>query len=135
MYKMYWMVLLLTLSSVAFSQEDSFEFHNDNRPSHDKFISLHQLTEKLSNDSIILLDVRLKEDFEKDPIMLPGATYLDPENLPNWSSTLTKNSEVVVYCVAGKWVSQKVAFLLNERGINVSSLEGGIEAWKKSKGQ
>jgi rhodanese-related sulfurtransferase len=37
-----------------------------------------------------------------------------------------------VYYVAGKWVSQKGAYLLNERGIEVLSLIGGLNAWKEA---
>ncbi|MFT5211874.1 MAG: hypothetical protein ACI9CE_003615 [Flavobacterium sp.] len=54
------------------------------------------------------MDVRLKEDFNKDPNLIPGATYVNPENLPAWSKTIAKESEVLVYSVAGKWVSQKL---------------------------
>ncbi|MDB9968193.1 hypothetical protein OAE08_00790 [Gammaproteobacteria bacterium] len=32
----------------------------------------------------------------------------------------------------GKWVSQKVAYLLDEAGIAIRSLEGGFNAWNDS---
>jgi rhodanese-related sulfurtransferase len=118
-------VLLLALNSCTSpSQEPEFKFRSSDRPSYDELITVSQLSDKLGESNLILLDVRLKEDFDKDP-----------EDLPEWYASLSPDSEVVVYCVAGKWVSQKAAFLLNKRGLNVSSLAGGINAWKQSKNQ
>lgn len=34
-----------------------------------------------------------------------------------------------MYCVKGKWVSQKAAKYLSEHGFDVRSLDGGIDAW------
>ena len=135
MLKICSVIVLACISCVCFSQESKFQFRNSDRPSFDELITVSQLSEKLGERSLILLDVRLKEDFDKDPTLIPGATYMDPEDLPEWSAALTSESDVVVYCVAGKWVSQKVAFLLNEKGINVSSLAGGFDAWNQSKKQ
>ncbi len=107
-------------------------FRNDERPAFAKSITVKELSEKVEANQVLLLDVRLKEDFERDTQLIPGATYLDPEKLATWSATLPRDAEIVVYCVAGKWVSQKVAALLHAQGLRVSSLAGGIEAWKKS---
>jgi len=79
-----------------------------------------------------VLNVRLEEDFAKSPNLIPCSTYRNPEDLPNWISQIDKSKEVVVYCVAGKWVSQKVAFLLDEAGITVRRFEGGFNAWNDS---
>lgn len=124
--------LLLTASSLAFSQDHEFEFKNDDRPLFEKTISAEQLSALQANDDIVLLDVRLAEDFAADPKLIPGAQYMDPEELPSWIASIDKTKDVVVYCVGGKWVSQKVANLLEESGIVVKSLEGGLEAWKSS---
>ena len=135
MLKVYSTILIALFSSIVFPQDVQFEFRNDDRPSFDQVTTISQLSEKQGQKNLIFLDVRLKEDFEKDPLLIPGASYLDPENFPEWSESLPSDSEVVVYCVAGKWVSKKVAYLLNEQGISVSILAGGIEAWKKSNDQ
>jgi len=126
------LMILALFSGLSFSQDSSFVFKNDDRPTFEQYITVKELSETLGESNLVLLDVRLKEDFDKDPALIPGATYLDPELLPEWSTSLSKDSKVVVYCVAGKWVSQKVAFLLNEQGIAVSTLSGGIKAWKQS---
>ena len=122
-------------NTILATDKSKFVFRNSDRPSFNELITVNQLADKLGESRLVLLDVRLKEDFDKDPTLIPGATHVDPEDLPEWSAFLSTDSEVVVYCVAGKWVSQKVAFLLNKQGINVSSLTGGINAWKQSKSQ
>ena len=68
-------------------------------------------------------------------MLISGASYNNPEDIQAWSSALPKDSKVVVYCVKGKWVSQKAANYLADKGYEVFSLEGGIEAWEQAKGQ
>jgi hypothetical protein len=53
-----------------------------------------------------LPDVRLIEDYEADPILIPKARYRNPENIEQWFSELPTDAEGVVYCVRGNWVSQ-----------------------------
>lgn len=126
-------LLLFATASLSFSQEGEFEFRNNDRPPFDKIISVEQLSVLQANDNIVLLDVRLVEDFAADPKLIPGALYKNPEELPNWIKSLDKSKDVVVYCVGGKWVSQKVAHLLEESGIVVQSLDGGLDAWSLKK--
>jgi len=133
MLKSLLLIGLALFSSGSFSQDTPFVFRNTDRPTFDEQITVPQLLKKLGDKRLILLDVRLKEDFDKEPTLIPGATYMDPEYLPEWSASLSSDSKVVVYCVAGKWVSQKVAFMLSEQGLDVSTLSGGIKAWKQSK--
>ncbi|MFK7862981.1 MAG: thiosulfate sulfurtransferase GlpE [Pseudohongiellaceae bacterium] len=116
---------------MSLSQEKAFSFRDDHKPSYTSTLSVDQFLALESTSELILLDVRLAEDFQKDPKLIPGAQYKDPESLPHWINQLDQSKEIVVYCVAGRWVSQKVAFLLSEAGLKVRSLEGGIEAWKK----
>ena len=75
------------------------------------------------------MDVRLREDFDANPTMIAGAIRRDPEGIADWVSALTRDKPVVVYCVKGKWVSQKAATYLSEQGFDVRSLDGGIAAW------
>lgn len=122
---------LICISLTVMSQSDDFSFRSNYRPAYTNTLSVAQFLELQASSELIVLDVRLAEDFEKDPTLIPGAEYKNPEQLPSWLSQLDKSKEVVVYCVAGRWVSQKVAYLLNEAGVNVKSLEGGVEAWKE----
>ena len=80
-----------------------------------------------------VLDVRLIEDFESDPVLVSDAMYQTPDDIQQWTAQMSpSDGPVVVYCVAGKWVSQKAANYLQDQGFEVYSLEGGIQGWKAS---
>jgi rhodanese-related sulfurtransferase len=80
-------------------------------------------------DRPALLDVRRKADYETTPQKIPGAVWLDPEQIDQWSRDLAADRKAVVYCVKGGSVSQSVAETLQEQGIEVKYLEGGLKAW------
>ena len=95
-------------------------------------ITATELNEKLTGKSDTqIIDVRRKADYEKSPDMIPGATWQDPEKIAEWSKTLPKDKEVVVYCVKGGSVSQSVADSLQEINPTVRFLEGGILGWEE----
>jgi rhodanese-related sulfurtransferase len=88
-----------------------------------------------SRKSILVLDVRRRNDYEVDAQKLPGAAWLDPEKLAQWSTALPLDREIVIYCVRGGTVSNSVVDQLQGKGIKARFIEGGIEAWKTAGGQ
>lgn len=77
----------------------------------------------------VIIDVRIPEDFENDPRLIPGAIKRDFDNI----STLTKEfseERVVIYCQKGLKISQGTAALLREKGVRAEFLEGGQFAWR-----
>lgn len=110
----------------------SYEFRSDDRPTYENTVTVEELVE-LKKQGAVVVDVRLIEDFQAEPTLIPDAMYRDPENIEAWSASMSpKDQTVIVYCVKGKWVSQKAANYLQDQGYNVFSLEGGIEAWKSA---
>ncbi len=107
----------------------TYQFRNDVRPVYDNTVNNEELT-VLQQKGAKVIDVRLIEDFKASPTLIPDAMYEDPENIDSWSANLSPDEPVVVYCVRGKWVSQKAATYLKDKGFEVYSLEGGIEAWQ-----
>ena len=108
-----------------------YDFRDDDRPPYDQMVTSAVLEEMHANGARII-DVRLREDFDADPVMLPDASYRDPDDISRWAGDMSPlDGPVVVYCVRGKWVSQKAANYLRDRGFEVYSLDGGIEAWKQ----
>lgn len=108
---------------------EPYVFRNDERPEFTRTTTVAEL-KGMDSSAVTLIDVRLKEDFEASPGMIPGAAYRDPEAITEWASSLPKDKPVVVYCVKGKWVSQKAATYLSAQGLDVRNLEGGLNAWK-----
>jgi rhodanese-related sulfurtransferase len=94
---------------------------------------LNQLME--TKQEVMILDVRRKSDFEADTRMIPGALWRDPEQVEEWSKTLPKEQQIVIYCVRGGSVSKSVSEQLMGKNLKVSYIEGGIAAWKESGGK
>ncbi len=120
---------LVCAAGLAFA-DDEFEFRSDDRPEYEQSISVDEL--RTAADDVVILDVRLIEDFDANPVMIPNALYRDPDRIEGWASEVPRDSRVVVYCVRGKWVSQKAADYLSRQGLDVYTLDGGLEAWKAS---
>jgi rhodanese-related sulfurtransferase len=83
---------------------------------------------------VILLDVRRKADYEADQEKLPGAEWRDPDNVDEWITALPKDKQVIVYCVRGGSISNRVIDHLREMNVQARLIEGGIEAWKAAGG-
>jgi rhodanese-related sulfurtransferase len=97
-------------------------------------ISPQDLKALLVAQDVTLLDVRRKNDFDADTAKLPGAQWKNPEQMAEWSKTLPRDKEVVIYCARGGTVSNSVLDHLLAQGVPARFIEGGIEAWKAAGG-
>ncbi len=96
----------------------------------EKTITTSELAGLLQTENkVILLDVRRKEDYEKSPSGIADAPWHDPSAVADWMHTLPKQEDVVIYCVRGGSVSQSVQKQLSEAGVKAKHLEGGLEAY------
>lgn len=82
-----------------------------------------------THDCPVLLDVRIDEDFEADPHLIPGAYRQPFLNVVDLADGL-KGKSVVVYCQKGLKISQGAAALLRNCGVHAEVLEGGQFAWR-----
>ena len=78
----------------------------------------------------LLIDVRRREAYDVDTVMIAGAFHRNPEQVSRWLPGLPPGREIVVYCVHGHEVSQGVAKALCDAGLRARFLEGGIADWK-----
>ena len=97
-------------------------------------LSPKELKKLLESQSVTLVDVRRKADYEADPHLIPGAAWRDPEKVEIWGRELPKDRPVVVYCVKGGSVSQSITQNLTRAQVEASFVEGGLKAWKESGG-
>jgi rhodanese-related sulfurtransferase len=93
-------------------------------------ITCDQLVEWQQHKEFTLLDVRLRDVKEKSPLSIAGAVWRDPEHIDAWKTALPTDRPVVVFCAHGRSVSQSVTRQLNEIGLTVDYLEGGLAAWQ-----
>lgn len=77
----------------------------------------------------VLLDVRRTASFEADETIIVGALRRDPEQVSLWHRELSRQNPVVIYCVHGHEVSQRVAAALRACDVDARYLEGGITGW------
>ncbi|MEY8827199.1 chromate resistance protein ChrB domain-containing protein [Sedimentitalea sp. XS_ASV28] len=83
-------------------------------------------------DCPTLLDLRIDEDFDDDPRLIPGASRHPFKDVLELADELTGRS-VVVYCQKGLKISQGAAALLRAAGVRAEVLEGGQFAWRDAK--
>jgi Fe-Mn family superoxide dismutase len=83
-------------------------------------------------EPVVMLDVCLREDVHRNPDVLPGAQWRDPQQVDAWVGEMPRGTPVVAYCLYGFQISQNAAAALRKHGIDASSLAGGIAAWRAS---
>ena len=95
-------------------------------------ITVNQLSRVIGlPDTPAIVDVRIDEDFEADPRLIPGS-YRRPHGSVGQWATYYSNRNVIVVCHQGHKLSQGVAALLRHDGVAAETLEGGFEAWAKA---
>jgi rhodanese-related sulfurtransferase len=78
-----------------------------------------------------LIDVRIDEDYDKDPRMIPTAVRRSGFESMNWGPEYC-NAPVIIYCEKGLKLSQGAAAWLRHLGCNAKILEGGFVGWKEA---
>ena len=96
-------------------------------PSPAPFVTPAELRPRFGRaDAPLLLDVRRRERFDASDVLLPGAIYCEPEEVPYFARREPAR-EAVVYCVYGHDVSADAARALRAAGWDARVLAGGIE--------
>ncbi|MBI2297299.1 MAG: sulfurtransferase [Betaproteobacteria bacterium] len=83
---------------------------------------------------LTLLDLRRRADFDADTGMIPVARWLDHEKIEEWSKTLPRDREIVLYCAHGKTISNTALDKLYALGFKGRFIEGGMAGWKDAGG-
>lgn len=83
-------------------------------------------------DCPVILDVRLAEDIQDIPALVPSSLQLAHTDVASWASHFQGKS-VVVSCHKGLKLSEGVAALLRLRGIEASVLIGGMVGWREAR--
>jgi len=82
-----------------------------------------------SGADVTLLDVR--EPWEAEIAALPGAVLIPLGELPDRIGELDPDREVIAYCHGGVR-SLRAAGVLQEAGLKVRSMAGGIDGWSRT---
>jgi len=94
-------------------------------------LRVEELRDRLARgERLRVLDVRLGDDLARSDDRLPDSEWHDPERVDDWGEALPRDMPTVLYCMYGFWVSRDAAAALRRRGVDASSLAGGIAAWR-----
>lgn len=98
-------------------------------------ISPGELLEKMdAGEPVVVVDLRHSLELENDPARIPGAIWIDYEEIGERFHELPENREVVLYCSCPNEASSALAAMrLLRLGVpRVRPLEGGILAWREN---
>lgn len=51
-----------------------------------------------TGEALMIVDLRHSLDFEADPVMIPGAVHMSPEELERRAQEIPRDREVILYC-------------------------------------
>lgn len=95
-------------------------------------VSVENLKEVLSTNTVQLLDVRTPEEWQEG--VIEGAitvNFFDEDFEQKASEKLKKETPVYIYCRSGGR-SKKASNLLSKKGFEVYNVLGGYTAWKSN---
>jgi rhodanese-related sulfurtransferase len=78
-----------------------------------------------------IVDVRIDEDYQAEPRLIPGAVRRDHRTASSWAADY-RGKPVIVVCQKGEKLSEGTAAWLRHEGIDAQSLEGGFVAWQQA---
>lgn len=61
-------------------------------------INIEELRDLLSNEDLVLLDVRTKKDWKKSDRKIVGAVRVNPKKVESWAGNYPKEKKIVLYC-------------------------------------
>ena len=88
--------------------------------------------ESAGHDLPFIIDLRHPLDVLTDPLVLPGALRIGPDELKQRRQIIPTDRDIVLYCTCpSEETSAKVALELHRMGIRrVRPLRGGLQGWK-----
>ena len=88
--------------------------------------------ERAGLDRPFIVDLRHPLDVMTDPLILPGALRIGPDELKQRREIIPTDRDIVLYCTCpSEETSAKVALELHRLGIKrVRPLRGGLQGWK-----
>lgn len=93
-------------------------------------ITVAQLSRLIGTPSApVIIDVRIDEDFDQDPDLIPSAFRCPHRDVARLVPLLGAK-RAVVYCQKGKKISQGAMAILRHHGVRAESLGGGHFAWR-----
>jgi rhodanese-related sulfurtransferase len=80
----------------------------------------------------LIIDLRHPLDVLAEPMVVPGALRIGPDELRSHREEIPQNREIVLYCTCpSEQTSAKIAMELRRLGVRrVRPLRGGLQGWR-----
>jgi rhodanese-related sulfurtransferase len=105
------------------------------QPSTQRVISHADLKKTLETPgSVIILDLRRNDDYNKDTLTMPTSRRFDPDKIAEWSGALPKDKEILLFCAHGRSISNASVDYLTKNGYKARLIAGGFDSWKDAGG-
>jgi len=92
-------------------------------------IQIHEAKQKFDQKDCLFVDIRDPASYGAAHI--PGAVHLHDGNVQEFIESTDKERPVIVYCYHGNSSLGAVAYFLENGFKNVTSMNGGFEAWRQ----
>jgi membrane protein DedA with SNARE-associated domain/rhodanese-related sulfurtransferase len=129
------LVVLLVVGVIAYRYYKRREFLKELRilrlePA--QLLSMIAEADRAGAERPFIVDLRHPLDVMTDPLVLPGALRIGPDELKQRKDIIPRDRDVVVYCTCpSEETSAKVALELRRMGVKrVRPLRGGLQGWK-----
>ncbi len=120
-------IIKYAVSEIAELERTLLRQRNDNLSSNS--VSLDELESMISNNHVLLLDVRPSDEFENGHIS--GATSVPMNDLLCCLKDFSKDLEIIAYCRGPFCVlADEAVKVLSENGFSVRRLDEGYPEWK-----
>lgn len=95
-------------------------------------LEMMSASERDGSDPPFVIDLRHPLDVLADPMVVPGALRIGPDELRTHRHEIPQDREVVLYCTCpSEQTSAKLAMELRRLGVHrVRPLRGGLQGWK-----
>lgn len=105
------------------------------QPSTNRVISHADMRNVLKEpQGVVVLDLRRNSDYDKDTTTMPSARRFDPDKIAEWSGTLPKDKEILLFCAHGRSISNASVDYLTKQGYKARLVAGGFDSWKDAGG-
>ena len=93
--------------------------------------ALHALL--ASNQEVRVFDVRQPLDLFADPVIIPGAQWLAPEEVCANPSQLSREWDLIIYCTCtSDKTSRSTCIALAKGFVRIKVLKGGLDGWREN---
>ncbi len=135
MKKLFALLLSLSTSLALAPAVQAADAAAAKQPSTDRVISHADMRKTLERpDGVTILDLRRNSDYDKDTLTMPAARRLDPDKIAEWSGTLPKDKEILLFCAHGRSISNASVDYLTKQGYKARLIAGGFDTWKEAGG-